>query len=117
MIDIPADLRSYLEVEENRALDTSLNEERAIALDFYNGEPFGDEEEGRSQLVTRDVAEVIDYMVVSIMRTIVSGDRVVEFRAREADQDEMAEDATELVQWQFTRDQPGYQILHDFLKE
>lgn len=116
MIDIPADLRSYLEVEENRALDTSLNEERAIALDFYNGEPFGDEEEGRSQLVTRDVAEVIDYMVVSIMRTIVSGDRVVEFRAREADQDEMAEDATELVQWQFMRDQPGYQILHDFLK-
>lgn len=116
MIDIPAGLRSFLAVEEGRSLDTSLNEERAVALDFYNGAPFGDEEDGRSQLVTRDVAEVIDYMVVSIMRTIVSGDRVVEFRARRKDQDEAAEDATELVQWQFMRQQPGYQILHDFLK-
>lgn len=116
MIDIPAELLSFLQVEAGRSLDTSLNEERAIALDFYNGKPFGDEEEGRSQLITRDVAEVVDYMVVSIMRTIVSGDRVVEFKARRPEQEDMADDATELVQWQFMRDQPGYQILHDFLK-
>lgn len=115
-IEIPSDLRSYLEVEEGRSLDTSLNEDRAVAISFYNGEPFGDEEDGRSQLVTRDVAEVIDYMVVSILRTIVSGKRVVEFEPRNPDQKQGAEDATELVQWQFMREQPGYQILHDFLK-
>lgn len=116
MIDVPSDLKTFLMTEEQRSLDESLNAERAVAIDFYNGAPFGDEEEGRSQLVTRDVAEVIDYMVVSILRTIVSGNRVVEFEARSPDQQQAAEDATELVQWQFMREQPGYQILHDILK-
>lgn len=116
MIELASDLKNFLMSEEQRSLDTSLNEERAVAIDFYNGEPFGDEEEGRSQLVTRDVAEVIDYMTVSILRTIVSGNRVVEFEARNPSQQQAAEDATELVQWQFMREQPGYQILHDILK-
>jgi hypothetical protein len=148
MIDpttIPDGLLSYLQSEEQRALDASLNEDRKVALDFYHGRPFGDEMEGRSQLVTRDVAEVVDAMTVAIMRTVVS-DKVVEFEARESDAPERApaaegedpaqaeqmyrqlvqkagrdaqdraQDATALVAWQFMRAQSGYRIAHDCLK-
>lgn len=142
MIDeilLPDGLLSYLQSEEQRALDASLNEERKIALDFYHGRPFGDEVEGRSQLVTRDVAEVVDAMTVAIMRTVVS-DKVVEFEARELldapegspEEDpagwrasvqkaarraqDRAQDATALVAWQFMRAQSGYRIAHDCLK-
>ena len=62
------DLLAWLQSEEENARDDALNDERAVAIDFYNGKPFGDEEEGRSQIVTRDVAEVIDYMVPSVLR-------------------------------------------------
>ena len=55
MIDNP-ELLVFLEAEADRAHDDTLGEARAALLSFYNGEPYGDEEEGRSQLVTRDVA-------------------------------------------------------------
>jgi hypothetical protein len=116
MIDIPPELMAWLRSEEVRCVDAKLDEQRKVAIDFYHGAPFGDEEEGRSQLVTRDVAEVIDYMTVSILRTMVSGDRVVEFEAERENQVDQAEAATELVAWQFMRAQPGYRILHDWLK-
>lgn len=144
MIDpatIPEGLLSYLQSEEMRSLDASLNEDRKIALDFYHGRPFGDEMDGRSQLVTRDVAEVVDAMTVAIMRTVVS-DKVVEFEARESEDidapegedpaqmqmyrqavqkagreaQDRAQDATALVAWQFMRAQSGYRIAHDCLK-
>ena len=147
--DFPSELLSYLQGEEQRAFDGSLIEQRKIALDFYNGEPFGDEVEGRSQLVTRDVAEVVDYMVSAIMKVVIS-DKVVEFEARDiGEQPQLpppppnadpqmiaqaqqairqqiqavakaaqsrAEDATELVTWQFMRQQSGYRIVLDCLK-
>ena len=112
--DFPSDLMSFLQSENQRAFDTTLNELRKIANEFYRGEPFGDEVDGRSQLVTRDVAEVVDYMTVAIMRTMVS-DKVVEFEARAQEQQEAAKNATELVAWQFMRQQSGITILRDAL--
>jgi len=66
--------------------DTVLAGEQAAALDYYEAEPFGDEEEGRSQVVVPDVAEVVDYMQISVLRTIASGDRVVEFEPGDTDE-------------------------------
>lgn len=112
----PPEFISWLQNEEERAKDPALDEQRAAALDFYNGEPFGDEEEGRSQVVTRDVAEVIDYMVPSVLRTMVSGDRVVEFEALDENDKDALEEATEAVSQQFMQEQDGWRILHDTLK-
>jgi len=141
MIDAP-ELLTFLQQEESRATDTELNDERKTALEFYRGDQFGDEVDGRSKLVTRDVAEVVDYMTVSVMRTLVSGDRLVEFEPRrpvmvqamastamqpvEGQQqpqqqmkdisDELAQEAGDRVHWNFLREQDGYSILHDGIK-
>lgn len=115
-IEYPAEFISWLQDEEQNAKDDTLNDERAVALGFYNGEPFGDEEEGRSQIVTRDVAEVVDYMVPSVLRTMVSGDRVVEFEALDPGFKEAVEEASEAISQQFMQDQSGWRILHDSLK-
>jgi hypothetical protein len=115
VVDNPELLR-FLREEASNARDDILDQQRAVAIDFYNGEPFGDEEEGRSQLVTRDVAEVIDYMVPSIMRTMVSGDKVVEFESNDQGGKQAADDATALIQYDLMRRQRGYRMLHDFLK-
>lgn len=114
--EYPAEFITWLESEEERAKDDTLDDERATALKFYNGESFGDEEEGRSQIVTRDVAEVIDYMVPSVLRTMVSGDRVVEFEALDSGFKDVLEEATEAVAQQFMQEQSGWRILHDSLK-
>jgi hypothetical protein len=113
MIEVSPELLAFLRTEYDRCRDDALQQERSDALDYYNGEPFGDEEEGRSQLVTRDVAEVTDYMVISILRTLVSGDRVVEFTHSNA---EKAQEATVALEHLFMEEQNGYLILHDWLK-
>lgn len=115
MIQAP-ELLSFLREEETRANSQTLSQERAVAIDYYNGEPFGDEVEGRSQLVTRDVAEVVDQQVISVLRTMVSGDHVVEFDGEGDDGTDYGQQATEAVQYQFMRKQSGYKVLHDSLK-
>ncbi len=76
-----AELAAMLAEDERMALsfrDSTLADEQAVAIDYYEARPFGDEEEGLSQVVTPEVAEVVDYMTISVSRTIVSDDRVVE---------------------------------------
>jgi hypothetical protein len=122
---------TFLQEEETNSRDEWLEDERANAIDFYNGEPFGDEEPGRSQIVTRDVAEVIDYMTVSLLRTMVSGDKVVELDCPEPPQEQqpqqegrppqpkgptIAQQATAAVTKEFFQGQDGYRFLHDWIK-
>lgn len=144
MIEAP-ELLQFLEQEETRARDNTLDDQRAALLGFYNGEPYGDEEDGRSQLVTRDVAEVVDHMTVAVLRTMVSGDKVVEFEdsdhdsddddeSEESEQPQMgpdgqpvpqqpkrnpigpAQQATEAIHYLFMKKSRGYSVLHDSLK-
>ncbi len=46
---------AQIEAEENIAYgvnDSALSNDRAEAIDYYLGQPFGNEEEGRSQVVS-----------------------------------------------------------------
>ena len=106
-------LLTFLQDEESRAFDDELNAERAVAIDFYNGEPFGDEEDGRSQYVTRDVAEVIDQATASIEAVMLSGDSAVEFDCQDKIQGRII---TAAVGEEFYQGQDGQRVLHDWIK-
>ncbi|WP_370309286.1 portal protein [Sphingobium abikonense] len=118
---------AFLDGEETKADDAHIQDERANAIDFYNGEPYGDEEDGRSQVVTRDVAETVDHMTSEILRVMTSGERAVEFDIAEdgpAPEPEpgkprpptTAEIVTAAVTREFFQGQDGYQVLHDWIK-
>ena len=83
------------------------------AFQYYEGQPFGNEVEGRSQVVLPDVQETIDYMAASVLRTFISGDRTVEFEAVDEGDEEGAQEATAAINYNFMRKQDGYRILHD----
>ncbi|GAO78661.1 phage portal protein [Sphingopyxis sp. C-1] len=85
-------------------------------MKYYDGDPFGDEVEGLSQIVLPDVAETCDYMTISVLRTFVSGDRVVEFQAKRPEEEEAVDQATESIHQIFMQHQDGYRVLHDWLK-
>jgi len=86
------------------------------ARDYYEAKPFGNEVDGRSQIVLPDVQEAIDYMVPSVLRTFVSGDRVVEFEATDEADEKAADEATAAIGYSFMRQQDGYRVLLDWLK-
>ena len=114
-IEIAQDLMSFLDEESSRAQMEALQLRAETALKSYNGDYYGDEVDGNSKVVSRDVAETIDYMNVAVLRTFVSGDRVVEFEPDNEQAEQFADDATEVITRQFAH--KGYQLLHDWLKE
>jgi len=91
--------------------------EREKALNYYYGRPFGNEIEGRSQVVSTDVADVIESVMPSIIKIFTAGDDVVKFEPQGPEDEETAQQATDYCNWIFNRDNDGFLILHDWIKD
>ncbi len=104
----------------NDSLDFStseLSEQRANSLRYYNGEPFGNERPGHSQVVTRDVQETIDWIMPSLMKVFTSGGQVVKYEPTTEEDVESAEQETEYVNYLFTRKNDGFKVMHDWFQD
>lgn len=96
---------------------TELSHQRAEALKYYFGEPFGNEKRGKSQVVTRDIAETIDWIMPSLMKVFHSGGQVVKYNPDTAEDVELAEQETEYVNYLFNRKNDGFKIMHDWFQD
>lgn len=85
-------------------------------LERYLGMPYGDEEDGRSQAISMDVAEVVDWAIPDILEPFISGDQVVEFCPNNRKEEEYCKRATELVNHDFYNENDGVTFLHDVVK-
>lgn len=108
------DFLAYLREESERSLDGALLQDVEAAIRSYNCEPYGDEEDGRSQVVAADVAETIDWMAPSIARTLFSTDRIAELEADSPDQADVVEQANEKLHDDMRR--KHYALVRDFIK-
>jgi hypothetical protein len=113
--EIVAHLRSQAD-SARHFYNTELADRQENALDFYDSQPFGDEEDGRSQYIEPVVEQTVDDMAVDIMEAFVSGDRVVEFEANDEEAEAAAAEATEAIHYLFMRKQRGYRITLDWLQ-
>jgi len=94
-----------------------LSIQREKAMDYYYGLPFGNEVEGRSQFVDSTVADTIEWIKPSLMRVFASGDEMVKFNPQTPDDYEMAEQATDYVNYVFSRLNPGWEILYSWFTD
>ena len=97
--------------------ETVISPERALAYQYYYGRLFGNEVEGRSQVVSQDVAQVIDSAVPALVKIFVSGDKAVEFTPRGPEDVKSAEQATVAANYVFFTQNNGYAIAHDLIKD
>lgn len=115
--EIEARLLRMLKSEEEQALSyaqSEINEQQIDALQRFYGEKYGDEEEGRSQVCTREVLEVIEWTRPDLMRVFASGGNVVYLEETSQEDARYAQDAADYLQWIFFSDNPGFQLLDDF---
>lgn len=108
---LAAILQSEYQAADNYRDTLALLEQQAFQ--YYEGQPFGNEVAGRSQIVLPDVQESVDYMSASVIRTFVSGDRTVEIEATDEGDEDACREATAALNYSFMRKQDGYRILHD----
>ena len=98
-------------------IDDDIGGNRALATEYYYGQPFGDEEEGRSQVVSMDVRDTVQGILPSLMRIFFGPERVVEFAPQGPEDVQSAEQATDYVDFIFKRDNPGFKSLHSAFKD
>ena len=109
-------LKSEIE-QANNYYDTELSSDRVETLQFYLGEPFGNEQENRSKVVLSEVRDTIEYLMPSLMRIFASSDKFCRFVGRNAEDVKGAEQATELVNFVLNSQNNGFTILHNFFKD
>jgi hypothetical protein len=113
-------LASIIEIEERRALGFNtgdLSNERTKALEYYLGRPFGNEVEGRSQVVSTDVYDVVEGMLPSLVDIFTSTNTAVQFDPQGIEDEKQARQATEACNHVFYKQNNGALILYTWFKD
>ena len=113
------ELLSRIQGEITDALGYSdvISEQRAKSMDYYYGLPFGNEVDGRSQYVDSSVMDTIEWIKPSLMRVFASGEEMVKFNPIGPEDVHAAEQATDYVNYIFTRDNNGWEILYTWFTD
>ena len=114
------ELKSILQAEIDDAIgyiETETVDQRKQALEAYLRQPYGNEVEGKSQIVTGEVAEAIDGALPSLVRIFTGSDNIVVFEPQGPRDEASAKQATDYCNWVFNRDNAGVAILHDWFKD
>lgn len=115
-----SELRALLDDEIRGAVgyaSSELSQQRQTALEYYYGEPFGNEVEGRSSYVSRDVADTIEWIMPSLMRIFTGGDTIVRFEPQGPEDEQKASQATDYINYIFQRQNDGFLTLYTWFKD
>src|SRR5258706_15381248 len=97
-----AEILAAIEQEETLALDVASGElvqQRTDALARYRGEPLGNEQEGRSQVVDKSVLDTIEWIMPSLVRIYLGGDDIGQFESIGLVDEAVAQAETEACKW------------------
>ena len=95
----------------------TISQQREQAMEYYYGLPFGNEVEGRSQYVDSTVQDTIEWIKPSLMRVFASGDEMGKFTPHGPEDVKMAEQASDYVNYVFTKDNPGWEIMYSWFTD
>lgn len=115
-----AELQSIVGSEIEDAIsyiDSDLSPTRAQATQYYRGDLFGNEVDGNSQAVSTEVRDVVNAMLPSVMRTMFSSEKVVEFVPRGPEDVAVAEQATDYANYVIQQDNDGFMVLYSTFKD
>lgn len=99
------------------AEDGDLSSQRAKALNHYHGRPYGNEVEGKSQVVSRDLAEAIDWALPAVMRVFTQSGLVGEFEPVGPEDEQAAQQESDYTNQVIMKDNQGFIVLHDAFKD
>lgn len=96
---------------------SEIASDRADALDRYLGKPYGDEQKGRSQVVSRDISDVVEGVTANVLKPFVGGDRVVMFNPRGPEDEEAAQQETDYINFVVMERNNGFVVLNSGIKD
>jgi hypothetical protein len=98
-------------------IDTDLSPIRAKGTEYYRGDLFGSEEDGRSQVVAMEVRDTVSAMMPSLMRIFFSTENTVEFVPTGPEDVANAQQATDYCNFIFNSDNNGFLTTYATFKD
>lgn len=114
------ELLALIEQEEANCISVAngtLAEQRREAMQYYYGQPYGDEVEGRSQVVTTEVRDAVEGIMPALMAIFTSSDEIVRFEPQGPEDEAAAQQATDYINYLFTRLNNGFLALYCMFKD
>jgi hypothetical protein len=114
------ELLALVESEEANCISSTsgaLAEQRREAMQYYYGQPYGNEVEGRSQVVTTEVKDAVEGILPSLMAIFTSSEEIVRFEAQNPEDEAAAQQATDYINYIFTRLNNGFLTLYCLFKD
>lgn len=111
------DLVSIVDNEFTSAMGAEggeISTERAKAWNYYLSKPFGDEIPGQSQVVTSDVADVIDGIMPSLLRLFTTSDNLINFDAVGPEDEAKSAQESDYVNYVFFKQNKSFPILYNW---
>ena len=90
---------------------------RKKSLEYYLGMPLGNEQEGRSQVVSNDVMDTVESLMPSLMKIFTSGDNVFACEGTGPEDDEMARQCSDYINYIFLKENNGFTALYSAFKD
>lgn len=108
-------LVAAIEQHENSAETYgNLQEDRSDALDYYLGKPLGNEVEGRSQVIARQVWDTVEWIKPQLAEVFCSGEEIVAFAPRGPEDVKGAEQESDYVSYVITQRNPWFEIWYSW---
>lgn len=115
-----SDLQAIVRAEITSAadfIDTDIAPQRAEATKYYKGEKFGNESDGRSQIVSHDVRDTVSAIMPSLLRVFYSSESIVDFIPRSQEDVPAAEQATKYVNYVLNQENDFFSQIHSVFKD
>lgn len=109
--------REVLSIIGNELSSSQSFQDWETPLDYYLGNPNGKEVEGRSSVVSTDVADAIEWIMPQIMKSFTQNNEVVVFDPISPDDELQADLESQFVYDIMMKDNDGFIILHQFVKD
>ncbi len=97
--------------------DSQLAHDRARSIDDYLGKPYGNEVEGRSQVVSRDVYDTIEWIKPSLLRIFTSGDQVAKFDPIGPEDEKAAEQESDYINYVIQEKNPWFNLCYEWFTD
>jgi hypothetical protein len=114
------DLLAYLEAEQSDAFsynDGAVSSDRQKALKEYLREPYGTEQDGRSNVIASDVFDTVEGILPDLVEVFVSSDKAVVFDPVGPEDEGGARQATNACNYVFYKQNNGFLILYSAAKD
>ena len=114
------ELVAFLGAKIDRAMNDEsgdISDVRQENYNYYTGKPYGNERDGFSSIVTREVLEAVEWALPAVLKAFVGDSRVVSYEAVGEEDEAQADQETDIARHFLLKKGNGFLTMHHWLKD